>query len=453
MARGLRISLSESESLPAWRTAMSVNTRINLGLNTQNDVQPANNASINPEYPGDAPWRGTSLTSGPGYTTANYAPDLGTHGSILYAAGGHGAYYGNELWRFDIGTRLFSCMSDPYTSNSHPGNFFEDAQLQHSDNINGELYMEASPLTSDPTQPTAFQGYSTNVVIPASAGVTGVGASGAFVTPMRSARTRNGNVTDGNPTTRAHIFDLAQTNRATATWARFSTNVGREVYLDLPAHTIFNIGWAVFDPTRKKIFLAAALSGGHDRLRVLNCSGATAFWDTAITLSTAVWQHQHGNAFHWAANPDYLILFHWEAASPTFNLINVDTGVVSSPGWTGTAPQLTGGSDWVESAQKLVMYEGADTTDNIADLISPSPVGDPNKVWILTPPSSSSPSVFTTTPWTWSSQTITGPTPPSTINFIPHAGRFNWCESVQCFLWWANGDDNVQAWVVNGFGD
>jgi hypothetical protein len=437
---------------------MSVNTRINLGLNTHDDVQPANNILINPEYPGEAPWRGTSLLSGPGYTTAVYAPDLGAYGSILYCGGGHGAYFGNEVHRFDIETRLFSCMSDPWGSFAHPGEYTQNPSHgdQHADNVNGELFTAGSPpgYTTDENQPGAFQGYSTNTVIPADAGVTGVGASGALITPIRSARTPQGNPSvEAGPTSRVHIFDLAQTDRATAVWQRFSTNVGSQFYTDRPAGYALHTGWAAFDPTRKKVFVAADLTGGHDKLRVLNCSGATAFWDTAITLSTAVWSHQHGNCFHWLANPDYLILFKGGVSSGlVFSLINVSTGEVSSPGMTGnspdTSPTLVGGSTWSESSQKLAMYEGGNTFDG-----HEAGPGFPNRVWILTPPSTSNPAVFTTTPWTWTFETVTGPTAPVQGDDIPHAGRFLWCEAVQCFLWWASGDSDVQAWVVNGFGD
>jgi hypothetical protein len=125
----------------------------------------------------------------------------------------------------------------------------------------------------------------------------------------------------------------------------------------------------------------------------------------------------------------------------------VATGAVYLPGLSGTGPRLVGGSTWVESAQKLAMYEGGVTFD------TSETGGDVNRVWILTPSSTSNSAVFTTTPWTWTYEDVTGATPPEETANIPHAGRFIWCEAVQCFIWWANGDDNVQAWVVNGFGE
>jgi hypothetical protein len=461
MARGLRITLSVS--LPAWRTAMSVNTRIDLALNTQEDVHPAENEDLNPLYPGDAPWRGTSLHSQPGYSTANVAPDLGTHGSILYAAGGHNAYWGNELWRFDVGTRLFSCMSDPYGSFSHPGSFYQDGSQgnQHGDNVNGELFIDGSPaFTTDPNQPGAYQGYSTNVVIPADAGVTGVGAHGAFISPVRNARTPAGDATNGTGTGRAHIFDLAQSDRATAVWERFSTNIST-------FYGTGRIGWGCFDPTRKKIFCGIASNYG-DKLSVIDCSGATAFWGDQIQLTSdgniqgvgsgTIYMYQHANAFHWAANPDYIIMFKGGSGfyadivtgRPMLILINVSTGECFAPDLSGALmPKNQGGSTWVESAQKLAFYDGCDTE---LDVGSPT-LGFPNRVWIITPSSTSDPEVFTTTPWTETYEDVTGPTPPEQSQGIPHAGRFLWVESVQCFIWWANGEDTVQAWVVEGFGD
>jgi hypothetical protein len=42
-----------------------------------------------------------------------YAPNLGAYGSMLFFGGGHYAYYGNEVVRFDIETRSWLRMSEP----------------------------------------------------------------------------------------------------------------------------------------------------------------------------------------------------------------------------------------------------------------------------------------------------------------------------------------------------
>ena len=49
---------------------------------------------------------------------------------------------------------------------------------------------------------------------------------------------------------------------------------------------------------------------------------------------------------------------------PMLVLINVATGQVWQPSITGAVlPNLVGGAEWVESAQKLAMYEGGVTSD------------------------------------------------------------------------------------------
>ena len=133
-----KVSGAASVPVPAWRQAMAVNTRIDLALNTQASIAPENNASLNPNHPRSAPWRGVSGW-GMGYGGMNYAPDLGTYGSIIGTLGGHNGYWGNEVARLDLDTRLFSCLSDPYSSTSHPGSFHRhpDQGFQHADNVNG----------------------------------------------------------------------------------------------------------------------------------------------------------------------------------------------------------------------------------------------------------------------------------------------------------------------------
>jgi hypothetical protein len=423
-----------STPLPQWRLDMAENTRINLGLNTQASVDPELNPALNPNSPGNAPWRGNTAYAGAfAYGTLQYASELGQYGSIVGTIGGHNGYLGNEVVRFDIESRQFAHLSDPYSSNSHPGSFHVKPNEGVSDAINGELFINAS-FNTDQTQPASFHPYSSNVVLPPDP-ATGVGVKGALITPVRAARYLNG-VDAANNSHRTHIFDLAQSNRATAAWARYSTNQFEE------GTDRFSYGWAVYDPTRAKVF--AGIRGSfYNKLNVLNL--ITKQWESQITLSQNVYMF-HSMAWHWNANPDYIINFIANAPGAAFELINVATGVVYTPGTTGTGPQLVGGYEWVQSSQKMAAYEGGVTSEGGAG------VGFPNRVWILTPPSTTNDVTFRTTPWTWTFEDVTGPTPPAqTANTIPHIGRFVWADRVKCFIWWANGVDNVQAWRVKGF--
>lgn len=49
-------------------------------------------------------WNGAALATG-----------YGTHGALLTFGGGHAAYYGSEVYAFDLGSRLWKRASDPYT--------------------------------------------------------------------------------------------------------------------------------------------------------------------------------------------------------------------------------------------------------------------------------------------------------------------------------------------------
>jgi hypothetical protein len=427
-----------------------MNTRINLSLNTQASVDPANSASLNPNYPSSAPWSGASGYAGAfAYGVLRYAPDLGQYGSVVGIIGGHNGYYGNEVVRFDIATRQFMPLSDPYTSLSHPGSFFTNGSGVYSDNTNGEFHIN-SGLTTDETQPGACHPYAHHVILPEDA-ETGVGASGALVSCVRAHRSPNAS---GGTADRTHIFDLAQSNRATAAWTRYSTNT----FSPTEPSKVDYYGWAVYDNTRKKIYAgieAGPISlGFSNKLKVFNC--VTRLWETSITLSESIYQF-HSNAWHWEANPDYIINFKggdsalntWSGSGsgPILELINIATGQVYRPGMTGTGPKLAGGSDFVQTAGRLAMYEGGVTSDQ--EEAGPGVV---NRVWILTPPITGIPEVFRRDAWRWSYEDITGPTPPvQTASVIPHVGRFVWADKVKCFIWWANGSDNVQAWNVKGF--
>ena len=448
-----------STQLPQWRHNMAENSRINLALNTQAAIDPELDPARNPNYPGNAPWRGQTAYAGAFvYGTLQYAKDLGRYGSIVGTIGGHNAYWGNEVVRFDIASRQFAHLSDPYSSSSHSGSFFRNPsqENQHSDRENGELFIDSS-FNTDQTQPTGFHPYSSNVVLPPDAS-TGVGSHGALITPVRAARTP---LQLSSPTSkRTHIFDLAQSNRATAAWQRFATNL----FSTQEAGKWLFMGWAAYDPTRKKVF--AGIEGGwSNQLKVLN--PVTRQWDTPLTLtgdilgmgSGRLLMYQHIGAWHWSANPDYLIVFRGgegttgitgatsPVALPWLILINLSTGQCYLPGTTGTAPKLVGGADFVQSSNKMALYEGGVTSDQ-----EEAGPGFINRVWILTPSSTTDPAVFTTTPWVWTFEDVTGPTPPAQqARVIPHAGRFVWADKVKAFIWWANGVDNVQAWSVRGF--
>jgi hypothetical protein len=419
---------------------MPVNTRINLGLNTQASVDPEQDATKNPDHPAAAPWRGNvGYASSFVFCVMRYAPNLGALGSIVGQTGGHSNYAGNEVHRFDIATRLFAPLSDPYTSLSHPGDFFTNGDGVYSDNINGECHVTAG-LSTVPTQPGPCHAYGNLVVIPPDDTISS-GPNGSLLSLVRAARSPNASAGTAD---RTHIFDLSQGTRSTAVWARYATNLFQATEPDKVEY----YGWGVYDATRKKVFAgieAGSMAGTTmDEIKVLDC--VTKQWVSTVVLDENVYQ-SHSNAFHWQANPDWIINFVTNKVNGKFHVINVSTGQAYEPGTSGTGPALVGGYDFVQSVNKLAAYEGGVTSDEHVT----SGGGLPNRVFILTPPSLD-PAVFTTTPWTWTHEDVTGPTPPAQQSSTnPHIGRFIWADKVKCFIWWADGNSNVQAWHVAGF--
>lgn len=113
---------------PAWAADMTVGVWYQVatdapqlglsataeGTRVANDVNPANFLATNPSYPSSPPYAGeTNFPSLFGAWNSGVFAPLGAAGSMLYYGGGHRAYLGNEVIRFDIATREFSRLTDP----------------------------------------------------------------------------------------------------------------------------------------------------------------------------------------------------------------------------------------------------------------------------------------------------------------------------------------------------
>lgn len=105
---------------PAWVLAIDPGEWATVSLNTLAAVDPEDDAGVNPNYPGNAPWRGNSgqgAVIGAWNGGAAIQPgDLGASdlGGLLLHGGGHAAYYGSEVYRFNLNTRLFERLTNPY---------------------------------------------------------------------------------------------------------------------------------------------------------------------------------------------------------------------------------------------------------------------------------------------------------------------------------------------------
>lgn len=103
-------------SAPDWVLAMQPGTWTQIGDNTIRDVDPANDPAANPNYPSSAPWRGNTGLAGVmnAWCGGALASGYGAKGSLIVHGGGHQDYYGNEIYAFDLNTRHWSRVTNPY---------------------------------------------------------------------------------------------------------------------------------------------------------------------------------------------------------------------------------------------------------------------------------------------------------------------------------------------------
>ena len=396
---------SSPRRIPAWVPAPG--SFASVSLNRLADVDPERDPAINPRFPNAAPWRGVSGVAG-GFFWSNcvYLRELGSMGSLVMTMSGHNGYHGNEVYRYDVATRLVSRLTRPQWP------MFLDGGRMYSDNENGELYADATNTLTLRNQPAAFQSYDHNVALPA--GVGGSGKSGALLTTIRAARAIGG----GGGGARSHILDLED-----RTWSRFATNL-------TPNGPTF--GSADLLRHRDSVYLLASDGGTGvtSTLRVLNL--ITRSWST-LALSKPVLVNNGFNMRYMSSSDRLMVYGRVRVPSGYSNwyVIHPGTGQVHEPGFRGAQPPTLGGGEWVESKAAFYYYEGRGET----------------VLYKLTPTKGD-----VTSPWKWERIELTGTGVPSrAAGNLEHQARFRWVEEIDSFLWWAAADQPIQAFrLPNG---
>lgn len=105
-AAGRGYSLPPPEN-PPWLAGLSANTWTDISNNTQGAVQAANGG----QYGGTGP--DAVLNN---WGSAVVIMSYGRSGTIFHRNGGHGDYYGTELYAFDLYTALWSRFNSPSTA-------------------------------------------------------------------------------------------------------------------------------------------------------------------------------------------------------------------------------------------------------------------------------------------------------------------------------------------------
>lgn len=103
-------------SYPSWIDTIEVGKWADIGLNTMASVDSEDDSQVNPAFPSNAPWHQVqglaALTNA--WNGGCFASREGTFGKVCYWGGGHNAYLGSDMYGFNMETRLWERLTDPY---------------------------------------------------------------------------------------------------------------------------------------------------------------------------------------------------------------------------------------------------------------------------------------------------------------------------------------------------
>lgn len=354
-----------------------------VSLNVPRDaVPPATLGEPKPAY---------YFTGGPGnvfqaWTSGTFAPDLGTHGSYVCWGGGHNDYYGNEVYRFDVESRLWSRLGEP----SPYGGSSIDSIGTFPD--------------GKPAPPHSYQtlGY----LSPANGG----GANGSMIQATLPAVDLGGNGRD----MRWWKFNLA-----TRTWSQF-INSSSIVAGNLSPKTMVqepggNFWW---------------FGGGYvSKIARVTPAGAITSYGIEVNRSTYDGGGVVGNT--------RILVLHGVLVSGIetwlFNLPNIESGQTGGTAVkrifpNGTPGGATDGLAWCPDRNAF------------ASISSSSPA----TVRWLTPSNAAAP---WNSDWVWTTETY-APVGGATPGPVPNGGfgRFVWVPAIKCHLWASGVDRRMQAY-------
>lgn len=112
---------SAAPPAPDWVKQIAPGTWAEVSLNTLADVDPARDPEVNPQYPNLAPWssRGQHALL-EAWNGGAFAPGYGKTGALVVCGGGHADYYGNEVYAFDLESRRWQRLTNPYPTPFFP---------------------------------------------------------------------------------------------------------------------------------------------------------------------------------------------------------------------------------------------------------------------------------------------------------------------------------------------
>jgi hypothetical protein len=339
-----------------------------------------------------------------------FAADYSKLGGYLVHGGGHAGYLGNEVYVFDLDTRRWERLSDPYEPSPGARDWATNEQPLGPNGI-----LEEGEYAPD--VPASCHTYDTVQYLPAALAGN---ARGAFVRLHGAACGWLGTHFSG----RAHAFDLDKRR-----WTRFSVN-------KTTAADGGRGGSAACLDTRRARFWAVA-NGHYLTTRFLDVKSRSWGSVTHHPKRGHNFTYNISGAYHEAL--DLFIVIHYPISGKDpdrTRLWAMDCGRTDE-GWrriTTEGPRPLGrgpGLEWCPPLNCFVAYEGRGAS----------------RVMKLHPPASDP---FSNA-WTWEAEEIAGDPPVGRRRGGgPHYSRFCWAPAAGCFIWADAFDQPVQAWRLRG---
>lgn len=394
-------SATAQTSLPNWVPAPG--HRANISLNVLRDVDPCPSRTCG--YSGNEGQSGVFAD----WNGGAFATDYSRLGGYLVNGGGHAGYLGNEVYAFDLDTRRWERLSEPYEpSPGARGWVTREAPLGPTGSREEGEYA--------PDVPASCHNYDTMQYLPAALG----GNRRGFFVRLNGVAC---GLLDSQFSGRAHAFDLDKRR-----WARFSTNV------TTAADGGSGGAATCFDPRRARFW--AVGNGHHARTRFLDIK--TRMWSFVSHQPRRAhnFSFNISGAYHEGMDLFVVIFYPISGKDPDRSTLwAMDCGRPEE-GWrrvTTEGPRPLGrgpGLEWCPPLRCFVAYEGRGAT----------------RVMKLRPLEGDAFSQ----PWLWESEEIGGDAPVGRNGGGPHYSRFSWAPSARCFIWADAHDQAVQAWRLRG---
>lgn len=178
---------------PAWRSAMTAGTWAEIG-NTLAEIDPANDPLINPNHPGNAPWRGNIGINGLVNPWCGACYDSDNDVLWLPLQGGHADYAGNEPYKIDL-----SQDSPAWMMVRNPSGAVGNTGTLNDGQESTGLYFDGRPRAIHSTNKTVYiPGVGPALGVQGNTYINGTGPNKAIlIDPTTGEMTRHGALNTG----------------------------------------------------------------------------------------------------------------------------------------------------------------------------------------------------------------------------------------------------------------